>query len=218
MSQFFSLLNTLKCTLCNSSSSQIYHDRNGAYYKCATCCSVFLHPDFYPSPELEKKRYESHNNNPEDKGYQNFVSPLVNEILAKVPPGSYGLDFGAGPGPVATKMLREKGYQMELYDPFFWNETDLLQNKYDFVFCCEVIEHFHNPDKEFKLLRSLLKPAGSLFCMTDFVVENNHFPEWYYKNDSTHVFFYHPKALEWIKINIGFSGLVHKGRVFELVA
>ena len=210
-------INPVKCTLCNSQTSLFYKNNNRIYFQCIRCSSVLLHPKFFLSPEKEKERYEEHNNNVEDIGYQKFVSPIVNEILKKFETHHHGLDFGAGTGPVIAKLLQQNGYKIELYDPFFWNDAGKLKLKYDFIACCEVIEHFHNPAKEFKLLRSLLKPGGALFCMTEFIVEAKDFSEWYYKNDLTHVFFYHINALEWIKKNYGFSTLKIKGRLIELV-
>ena len=34
--------------------------------------------------------------------------------------------------------------------------------------------------------------------MTDIYDENIDFSSWYYKNDPTHIFFYHMKTFEWI--------------------
>jgi len=81
------------------------------------------------------------------------------------------------------------------------------------VACCEVIEHFYNPSKEFKLLKELLAPNAKLYCMTDIYNENTDFASWYYKNDATHVFFYHAKTFEWIQKEFGFSGLLIEGRL-----
>ena len=43
--------------------------------------------------------------------------------------------------------------------------------------------------------------------MTSIYSEDIDFDSWTYKDDITHVFFYHQKALEWIKKEIGFSHL-----------
>ena len=116
-----------------------------------------------------------------------------------------GLDYGAGTGPVVSVMLQEKGYQIAQYDPFFYNNQGLLTNKYDYIVACEVIEHFHHPYKEFKLLKSLLEETGELFCVTNLYNPGIDFGSWYYKNDITHVFIYQKDTLDWIKDNIGFS-------------
>lgn len=208
----------IRCTLCDSRAALFYKFKEKRlkgkkYFKCTYCSSIFLDPKNYPTRENEKNRYEEHNNDVEDPGYQNFVAPIVNEITQHFSENHAGLDFGAGPGPVITKLLQDQGYNVELYDPFFWNNPKALKSKYDYIACCEVIEHFHRPQKEFKLLRSLLKPGGILYCMTQLYSEEIDFSSWYYKNDPTHVFFYHGDALEWIQTHFNFSKLVIKDRL-----
>ena len=207
---------SVRCPLCNSESRLFYYNNKKKYFKCMFCFSVFLLPEYFLSPEMEKKRYKEHNNDVNDPGYQKFVKPIIDEISVKFNQVHLGLDFGAGTGPVITKLLEEKGYKMKLYDPFFWNDPQILELKFDFIACCEVMEHFHNPAKEFKLLRSLLKAEGSIYCMTELILEEQDFSNWYYKNDPSHVFFYHNKALKWIQKNFNFSYLKIKGRLIEL--
>ncbi len=175
-----------------------------------------MDPAVHLPPEAEKSRYDEHNNDVNDAGYRNFVKPLVDTVLSKFTPGAAGLDYGAGPGPVAAVMLKEKGYQVELFDPYYWSDSRLLEKKYDFIICCEVIEHFYWPAREFHLLRSLLRPGGSLMCMTETIDDTFDFGQWYYKNDPTHVFFYHPRALRWIKEKYEFSILTVRKRVIHL--
>jgi SAM-dependent methyltransferase len=126
---------------------------------------------------------------------------------------SKGLDFGAGTGPVLSKVLQDNNYSIKMYDPFFHYHPELLDDKYDFIGSCEVIEHFHNPYNEFKLLKSLLNDKGKLYCMTEPYHDGIDFASWYYKNDPTHVFFYHQKTFEWIKMEFGFSSVSVKGRL-----
>lgn len=208
----------IKCTLCDRMAALFYETVKNKYYKCSNCSSVLLDPENYLTREKERERYEKHNNDVKDPKYQEFVSPIVNEISQKFNVEHTGLDFGAGTGPVITKLLQEKGYKMELYDPFFWNNPKVLDSEYDFIACCEVIEHFHHPLKEFKLLRSLLKSGGILYCMTRLYSEEIDFQRWYYKEDPTHVFFYHENALKWIKKHLHFSKLVINDRLIQLSA
>lgn len=70
---------------------------------------------------------------------------------------------------------------------------------------CEVIEHFHTPDREFQRLKDLLQKNGTLYLKTALMDEVPSFLDWRYKNDPTHVFFYHSKTLEWIKEIYHFS-------------
>lgn len=187
------------------------------FYKCFTCDGIFRPKHSFLTAEEEKAHYEKHNNDVFDERYQNFVSPIVNAILQDFTSEAKGLDFGSGTGPVIAKMLTDKGYQVQNYDLFFANEPSLLQEKYDYVSCCEVMEHFHKPYKEFELLKSLLLPKGKLYCKTAIYHNQTPFENWYYKDDFTHVFIYQPKTLEWIKNEFYFSNLIIKEKliVFE---
>ncbi|MBF0494055.1 MAG: class I SAM-dependent methyltransferase [Candidatus Omnitrophica bacterium] len=188
----------------------------GEYHKCSGCSSVFLDKKYFVPPEAEKKRYEKHKNSRDDGGYLNFLSPVIGGVERLVSVGKTGLDFGAGPSPVMADVLRGKGHSIDIYDPFFWNDKNKLSKKYEFIICTEVIEHFHFPEKEFALLRSLLAPGGTLFIMTEVYSEKINFATWPYANDETHVFFYHNRALEWIRANFGFSSLEVDGRLIIL--
>jgi hypothetical protein len=75
------------------------------------------------------------------------------------------------------------------------------------------VEHFHNPKKEFGLLKKLLKPNGKFYLMTALFDETINFHDWYYKNDPTHVFIYHQKTIYWIKEKFDFSDVIIKGRL-----
>lgn len=207
----------MNCPLCNHPSNHFYSHDSREFYFCTNCFSVFLDRKNYVTVGEEKNRYEMHNNDVNDVRYQTFVSPIVDSILKDFKKSDKGLDFGSGTGPVITKMLRDKNYDVQEYDPFFANYPEALEKKYDYIACCEVIEHFHNPKKEFELLFNLLKPGGKLYCKTDMFSETKNFDLWGYKNDPTHVFFYHPKTMTWIQENIGFSSVKIDGRliVFE---
>lgn len=113
-------------------------------------------------------------------------------------------------------MLSERGYRTACYDPFFFNSPELLEDRYDFVFCSEVIEHFYAPAVEFARLYSLLRPGGSLFCMTHLYSPEIDFSSWYYKNDETHVFFYQKQTMEYIARRFGFSACTIQGRIIRL--
>lgn len=199
----------MNCTLCNSETESFYYyekeDRH--YNRCPNCKAVLMDIDDYPTPEEEINRYESHNNDVEDPRYQKFASPLVEKITAAYDTDSLGLDFGAGTGPVITKMLSDQGYEVNVFDPFFDNHPELLKLKYHYIVSCEVIEHFHKPYKEFAQLRDMLYPNGSLFLKTDIYTDDTDFHAWYYKSDETHVFFYHPETFQWLKNEFGFTKL-----------
>ena len=184
------------CPLCHSAGELFYNQK---FKECSGCQSIFRCPNFFLSWEKEKSRYEEHNNNVQDIKYKWFVDPLVEEILKNHWSDEIWLDFWAGTGPVISHLLEQKWFHTKLYDPFFHNDKKLLLGKYDFIIACEVVEHFHDPEKEFELLYNLLKAKGKLYIMTDLYSSEINFSKWYYKNDKTHVFFYSNYAFQWIQ-------------------
>jgi uncharacterized C2H2 Zn-finger protein len=197
----------VKCGLCAYPVESVIMVDQKSYHLCPRCGAVFLDAQCYLEPAEEKKRYEQHRNDVNDPRYQQFVRPVVDNVQDLFGPGHRGLDFGAGPGPVIYKLLKDQGYAVRLYDPFFWNDQSALEEDYDYIVCCEVIEHFFSPAREFRLLRSLLNEGGALFCKTEVLTDHVDFSRWYYKNDPTHVFFYRPRTLTWIQKHFGFSSL-----------
>jgi SAM-dependent methyltransferase len=204
----------MNCPLCNNTSStEIYKKKTlQTYHHCEICDLRFLNPAHHLSSANEKFHYLTHENNVEDLRYQNFVNPLIESILATCPsPDSIGLDFGCGPGPVVTYLLRQKGYSVHCWDPFFYLNHEVLEQPYNFVFCCESAEHFNWPSVEFEKLKSLLKPDGFLFIMTDIFFDSKKFENWHYHRDPTHVSFYSPNCFEWIKAKHSFKSVTIVG-------
>lgn len=196
----------MKCTLCNSPINLFYEykERGLTYHQCTSCNSILLDPAHYLSPEQEKAHYLTHENDVNDPGYQEFVSPLVKAVLNNQTITEKGLDFGSGTGPVITKLLQDSNYDITTYDPFFDPDYSALQNMYDYIVCCEVIEHFQNPREEFKTLYALLNEGGNLYCMTQLYHQGINFKTWRYKNDPTHTIFYHADAISYLADEFGF--------------
>ncbi|MDD2888853.1 MAG: class I SAM-dependent methyltransferase [Aliarcobacter sp.] len=192
------------CPLCNSSSKTFYKDE---FYKCSCCGGIFRPFEKLLDNEKEKERYDSHTNDSNDLGYQNFVSPITNSILKEFSKEDIGLDFGCGKDSPIVKILRSNEYKIFEYDPYFYDDKKALEQKYDYIACCEVIEHFYNPKKEFELLKNLLKDSGVLYLMTGIYRENIDFSKWWYKNDLTHVFIFQEQTFEWIKKEFEFENM-----------
>ncbi len=195
----------MKCSLCQAETKAFYQGKHGEYFKCGQCFGISLSPEYFLDRRDEKARYETHNNDVFDVPYQKFVFPIVDAVTTSLSPENTGLDFGCGTGPVIQHLLEKKGFSIDLYDPFFRNNQSVLTKTFDFIACCEVIEHFYQPAKEFERLFNLLKPGGKLFCMTDFYRAETQFKNWYYKNDPTHVFFYDERTISFISDNFGFA-------------
>jgi SAM-dependent methyltransferase len=192
------------CPLCNSNSKAFYKDE---FYECSCCGGIFRPFDKLLDNEKEKERYESHTNDSDDLGYQNFVSPITNCVLKEFSKEDIGLDFGCGKDSPIVKILRNNEYKIFEYDPYFFDDKKVLEQKYDYIACCEVIEHFYTPKKEFELFKKLLKNGGVLYLMTGIYKDNIDFSKWWYKNDLTHVFIYTDKTFEWIKKEFAFENM-----------
>lgn len=204
--------NPSSCPLCLQAEIQysfIHFKR--LFYQCDECHLIFTDPQHHLTADEEKKRYESHQNNVEDLEYQKFVRPLFNAIKKKVGADKLGLDFGAGTGPVLTKLLSDEGFDIQLYDPFFYPSRQALLKMYDFIFASEVVEHFYHPRREFDLLEKLLSPQGSLFLMTLLYQEDTPKENWFYLKDPTHVCAYSLDTFHWIKNHYGFKAVENLG-------
>lgn len=195
------------CTLCGGSVEPYVNTGKKKYMRCTLCGSVLLLPDFFLDAAEEKGHYLNHNNDVTDVRYQQFVYPITCEVKKTLPPTSLGLDYGCGTGPVAAAELQKLGFSVSLYDPFFENHPEALKQTYDFIICSEVMEHFHEPYREFNKLYALLNPRATLYCKTEVLTDDINFEDWYYRLDPTHVFFYTPESLHWIKEHLGFSTL-----------
>jgi SAM-dependent methyltransferase len=198
------------CPLCFGNAIEFFAPK---YFECSSCAGVFCAPEYLPNANSEKQRYELHENDIQDAGYNAFVAPLVNAVIQHQQPMQSALDFGAGPSSAVAHNLQKCNFNIALYDPFFHNQPELLQLQYDFIICCEVIEHFHKPNESFEILRGCLQRGGRLYCMTHILTTEVDFEKWYYKNDFTHVFFYRPETLQWIKQHFNFKSLTIANRL-----
>jgi hypothetical protein len=201
------------CPLCLFPGKQIPND---IYYSCQGCGAIFLDKNKHLSLADEKLRYESHNNDINDERYRKFVSPVTLAVSQEQTTDDVGLDFGSGTGPVVSAILKENGYNISQYDPFFANDQEKLTKQYNYIACCEVAEHFRDPKKEFQTLKNLLLPNGSLYIMTDIYNDKVDFKTWHYRRDSTHVFFYSQQSFEYIKKTFKFKNLRISGRLVVL--
>ena len=187
------------CPLCRTPNPDFYcRDRWRPYWRCRVCSLVFVPQESRLSSPDEKARYDQHQNHPSDPRYRRFLSRLADPLLDRVSKGSIGLDFGSGPGPTLGPMLAEAGLTVHLYDPFYAQDPEVWNRRYDFITASEVIEHLHTPDLELKQLFSVLAPKGYLAVMTRWVEDRDSFINSRYSRDPTHVCFYNLTTCEWI--------------------
>jgi 2-polyprenyl-3-methyl-5-hydroxy-6-metoxy-1,4-benzoquinol methylase len=89
---------------------------------------------------------------------------------------------------------------MTLFDHFYEPVPVGLEQQYDFITATEVVEHLHDPKKELERLWACLKQGGWLGIMTNTVVDQDAFTQWYYKNDLTHVCFFSRTTFAWLAL------------------
>ena len=193
------------CPLCGGAPRSFFSGDGRDYLRCGICLLTFV-PSFHHSePAREKARYAEHNNAPGDPGYRAFLDRLLAPLSAALPSRAAGLDFGCGPGPTASGMMRERGFTMFDYDPFFFPDRGALSRAYDFIVCTEVLEHFRRPAVDLARLDGLLNPGGVLGAMTGILEDDAAFATWWYRNDFTHIAFYRPETLAWIAKRFGWE-------------
>ncbi|MCC5900978.1 MAG: class I SAM-dependent methyltransferase [Halomonas sp.] len=193
-----------RCPLCSTPDPALYHqDCRRDYYQCATCVLVFVPTEQHLTAAEEKNEYDQHQNSPHDTGYRHFLGRLFDPLVAKLPPGARGLDFGSGPGPTLSVMFEEAGHVMDVYDIYYAPHEEVLNRHYDFITATEVMEHLSAPGVVLAQLAAKLTPGGYLGLMTKRVTTREAFSRWHYINDPTHVCFFSEATFYWIGQHLG---------------
>ena len=205
------------CPICDTNQKlAFFQDAEREYYQCSCCDLIFVSRDYHLSEYEERARYDSHNNDPDDPRYRNFIKQLLTPLLAILPRNSYGLDFGSGPGPTLSLMLEECGHKVDLYDKFYAQNDAVFQNRYDFITATEVVEHLSRPLKDLEALVKILHKGGILAIMTEIVLPQLDFTSWYYKNDPSHLCFYSEKTFVYLANLLGLEIVALSERVIIL--
>jgi len=203
------------CPLCRGRNTPALgtSEDGKTYHHCGQCDLRFLARRHWLSAVEERARYEMHSADPDDAGYDRFVQPLMSWIQCTQAPPATGLDFGAGRVPILAQKLVKLGYKLSVYDSYFAPNKATLEEQFDFVVACEVVEHFFDPHTEFQRLFQLVRPGGHLFIQTHFYTGEVPFLDWYYRRDPTHVVFYSPQTVAWIGKQFQFTEVGIEARV-----
>lgn len=200
-----------KCKICGSDTRKIHHQKFGIYYYCDTCEFISKDEKFRISTEEELEIYNNHNNSIDDPEYvEYFYNFLEDAVFKYVNEGKEGFDFGSGPSPVLAQILeRYHDYKMDIYDFFYAKKKVYIGKQYDLITSTEVVEHLKDPISYFKLFAELMKDDGVLAIMTLFHQnDDEHFKEWYYIRDRSHISFYTPKTFKYIARKTGLK-IIH---------
>jgi hypothetical protein len=188
----------MKCPLCSAGEGRPYARTQDAraYWNCGNCALIWLDEAERLSLPEEKTHYYTHENFGAD--YLNYLGKTALPIAALLAPGAKGLDFGCGPTEGMKELLSPLGFSVDSYDPIFFPHASLLKNRYAFLLCSEVAEHFFYPEKEFATMNELMHPGAYIAISSRLWCEGSNFDQWFYRRDPTHVVFYRRPTVEWI--------------------
>ena len=194
------------CKICQSSTSVIKDVKKELnYYRCSSCGFVYLDDTQRVDEAREKKQYDQHNNSLENEGYvqmfEEFIDLSIAPYLANI---QTALDFGSGPTPVFSELLRRRGLEVDIYDLFYAPQKVYESKSYDLISSTEVFEHLSKPLEVLELLSKHLNPQGYIVLMTKFPPkEDDAFLNWWYRRDPTHISFFTPQSFELMAEKVG---------------
>ncbi len=191
------------CSLCNNEITETWAAGTLEYRYCGRCGLVQALPRFFPDPLKEKERYLKHNNSFENSGYVKYLTDFIASAVAPyVGKGSSILDYGCGPAPVLTALLKKKDYRVTPYDPYFHADRRWKTQHFDSVVSVEVFEHLQDPLTALKEILSVLDTDGIVIIRTLLHNENQDvFSNWWYRQDCTHITFYSEKSFLFLAEN-----------------
>ncbi|WP_301898841.1 class I SAM-dependent methyltransferase [Pseudidiomarina terrestris] len=194
----------MECGLCGAAQHELFYcQRRGLlsgreFWRCRSCQLIQVAPAQRLSPSEEKAIYDLHENDPDDPGYRRFLARCLTPLQPRLQPGAKGLDFGCGPGPALASMLNSAGFPCTTYDIYYAPYPERLRKTYDFITCTEVIEHLAEPAVILAQLSACLRPGGLLALMTKRWHNLEQFKGWSYRNDPTHISFFHADSFRWL--------------------
>lgn len=193
--------------------------RGAAYFRCARCAYIRLESGRILPPREEVERYRKHRNDGADAGYRSYLEDFIRKaVLPFTNQGARILDFGSGPAPVLAALLRECGYPVSIYDPYFSPDRSVLAGPFDLIAVHETAEHLRRPYFEFSRLSRSLAPGGCIAIRTRFAPEDPRaFGLWWYREDPTHIGFFGSRSLAAMAARLGMEvGLDDGVQIFVL--
>jgi hypothetical protein len=186
----------VKCRLCGSSATSILALGGLSYTDCRVCGYIGLAVRHFPSRESELARYALHRNDPSEGGYRRYLSRFVDgAVVPFAGPGARILDFGSGPEPALALILRDRGYDCSVYDPFFAPALSWRRRLWDLIAVHEVAEHLRAPGRTLRSLAGKLEAGGALACRSRFPpAAAGALESWWYRFDTTHLGFFRPET------------------------
>lgn len=222
----------MKCPVCQSPDhAPVTSKDNYVIHKCGECTVMFVHP--FPSAQ---ELTDFYNNYHKSKQYKDKIKSKTKRARSRIASlGRRGnlsfLDVGCNLG-FATEAGRSLGYQALGVDvdvdaieraavlfpqaQFRCVPIDVLAaegNKFDVIYCSEVIEHLVDPLQFLKDIRSVMKDDSILFLTTP---DNGHYSlpkdieklvKWNSFRPPEHLIYFNKTSLKRIFRDAGFSNV-----------
>ena len=194
------------CKICYSLTSSIEDVKKElSYYRCCSCGFISLDDTQRVNEKQEKKQYDLHENSLENEGYvqmfEDFIELSISPYMKTI---QTALDFGSGPTPVFSELLKRRGLEVDIYDLFYAPKKIYETKSYDLISSTEVFEHLSKPLDVLEILSKHLNPQGYIVLMTKFPPkEDDDFLNWWYRRDPTHISFFTPKSFEIMADKVG---------------
>jgi len=209
----------MKCQLCNKETGTFIDGKtNIKYYQCADCEYIIKSPECHQDLTVQKERYDLHENDENDAGYQAYFQRFLDFILPLAGAPENALDFGCGRSRLLAKLLKENGIDCDAYDPLYHPDTLDDSKKYELIVSTEVFEHLPQPKKVFESLLERLEEGGYLALQTQFHPnDTERFKKWYYHQDPTHIVFFRVKSFEVLCAQNGCELIADNGKNMVLI-
>ena len=182
----------MNCHICDKATHTFLHEKtNITYYHCEDCEYIFKSPECHQDFTAQKERYNLHENDENDEGYQAYFQRFLDFTLPLVGKPKTALDFGCGRSSLLSSLLEKEGMNCDYYDPIYHPDALNDSKKYELIVSTEVFEHLHQPREVFKHLLERLEEGGYLALQTQFHPNDAEaFKKWYYHQDPTHIVFF----------------------------
>lgn len=198
------------CKICHAPTTAIVDKKKLlTYYRCNSCGFIHLDDSLMVDRDREKAQYDQHNNSLDNEGYvQMFESFIDHAIMPFHQTIQKVLDFGSGPTPVFSTLLKQRGFEVDIYDLYYAPKKVYVDRYYDLITSTEVFEHLSKPLEALALLVKHLNPNGYIVLMTKFPPQEDEvFLNWWYRRDPTHISFFTPKSFEVMASKFGLKVL-----------
>lgn len=179
-----------ECKICSDSVEAFYDKRmKSDFFYCKECHYFFKDESNFLSSQEELAIYDQHNNSLDNEGYVQMLEDYIAYAITPFSPKNI-LEFGSGPTPVLSELLKQKDYSVDIYDKYYAPKEVFEGKEYDLISSTEVIEHIEDVKGVMHFFNKHLKSGGYLSLMTQFHKDDiEQFQKWWYPCDRTHISF-----------------------------